>query len=172
MTRYFYHGRTETVRSCTVEAVRWCQSMQDPSTSVSIWKEKIHILLNCPKGNVALESLSQFPWISKILSDIFPEVFKTLVHLPVKYILGKNLETGKTWEEAHLYHFVGKVSSIPWIFCHYWSSFRITPVKCRLFQSAFYRKLFLMWLNVFLKSQIPVFIQFLCFVLYFSFGSI
>ncbi|KAF6085644.1 carnitine O-octanoyltransferase [Phyllostomus discolor] len=31
MTRYFYHGRTETVRSCTVEAVRWCQSMQDPS---------------------------------------------------------------------------------------------------------------------------------------------
>ncbi|KAF5927849.1 hypothetical protein HPG69_000755 [Diceros bicornis minor] len=36
MTRYFYHGRTETVRSCTVEAVRWCQSMQDPSTSVSI----------------------------------------------------------------------------------------------------------------------------------------
>ncbi|XP_007447530.1 PREDICTED: peroxisomal carnitine O-octanoyltransferase [Lipotes vexillifer] len=34
MTRYFYHGRTETMRSCTVEAVRWCQSMQDPSTSL------------------------------------------------------------------------------------------------------------------------------------------
>lgn len=34
MTRYFYHGRTETVRSCTTEAVRWCQSMQDPSTSL------------------------------------------------------------------------------------------------------------------------------------------
>ncbi|XP_066096540.1 peroxisomal carnitine O-octanoyltransferase [Saccopteryx bilineata] len=33
MTRYFYHGRTETVRSCTVEAVRWCQAMQDPSAS-------------------------------------------------------------------------------------------------------------------------------------------
>ncbi|KAM5236783.1 peroxisomal carnitine O-octanoyltransferase [Ctenodactylus gundi] len=33
MTRYFYHGRTETVRSCTMEAVRWCQSMQDPSAS-------------------------------------------------------------------------------------------------------------------------------------------
>lgn len=42
MTRYFYHGRTETVRSCTVEAVRWCQSMQDPSVSVSIGKEKTH----------------------------------------------------------------------------------------------------------------------------------
>ncbi|XP_069318791.1 peroxisomal carnitine O-octanoyltransferase [Eulemur rufifrons] len=34
MTRYFYHGRTETMRSCTLEAVRWCQSMQDPSTSL------------------------------------------------------------------------------------------------------------------------------------------
>ncbi|XP_036103334.1 peroxisomal carnitine O-octanoyltransferase [Molossus molossus] len=33
-TRLFYHGRTETVRSCTVEAVRWCQSMQDPSASL------------------------------------------------------------------------------------------------------------------------------------------
>ncbi|EPY75345.1 hypothetical protein CB1_001687002 [Camelus ferus] len=34
MTRYFYHGRTETMRSCTVEAVRWCQSMQDPSSTI------------------------------------------------------------------------------------------------------------------------------------------
>ncbi|XP_006211928.1 peroxisomal carnitine O-octanoyltransferase [Vicugna pacos] len=34
MTRYFYHGRTETMRSCTVEAVRWCQSMQDPSSTL------------------------------------------------------------------------------------------------------------------------------------------
>ncbi|XP_027247344.1 peroxisomal carnitine O-octanoyltransferase isoform X2 [Cricetulus griseus] len=34
MTRYFYHGRTETVRSCTVEAISWCQSMQNPSTSL------------------------------------------------------------------------------------------------------------------------------------------
>ncbi|EPQ13908.1 Peroxisomal carnitine O-octanoyltransferase [Myotis brandtii] len=33
MTRFFYHGRTETVRSCTVEAVRWCQGMQDPAAT-------------------------------------------------------------------------------------------------------------------------------------------
>lgn len=32
-TRYFYHGRTETMRSCTVESLLWCQSMQDPSSS-------------------------------------------------------------------------------------------------------------------------------------------
>lgn len=34
MTRYFYHGRTETVRSCTMEAVRWCESMHDPSANL------------------------------------------------------------------------------------------------------------------------------------------
>ncbi|KAM4685371.1 peroxisomal carnitine O-octanoyltransferase [Amazona ochrocephala] len=33
MTRRFYHGRTETIRSCTMEAVEWCKSMLDPSES-------------------------------------------------------------------------------------------------------------------------------------------
>ncbi|XP_055128820.1 peroxisomal carnitine O-octanoyltransferase isoform X3 [Symphalangus syndactylus] len=41
MTRYFYHGRTETMRSCTVEAVRWCQSMQDPSVSLHERQQKM-----------------------------------------------------------------------------------------------------------------------------------
>ncbi|KAM5302946.1 peroxisomal carnitine O-octanoyltransferase isoform 1-T4 [Glossophaga mutica] len=41
MTRYFYHGRTETMRSCTMEAVRWCQSMQDPSASLLEQREKM-----------------------------------------------------------------------------------------------------------------------------------
>nr|XP_033787107.1 peroxisomal carnitine O-octanoyltransferase isoform X2 [Geotrypetes seraphini] len=30
-TRKFYHGRTETMRSCTMEAVEWCQAMLDPA---------------------------------------------------------------------------------------------------------------------------------------------
>ncbi|KAJ1100833.1 hypothetical protein NDU88_005908 [Pleurodeles waltl] len=33
-TRFFYHGRTETMRSCTTEAVEWCQSMMNPSSSL------------------------------------------------------------------------------------------------------------------------------------------
>ncbi|XP_063093230.1 peroxisomal carnitine O-octanoyltransferase isoform X3 [Cavia porcellus] len=41
MTRYFYHGRTETVRSCTMEAVRWCQAMQDPSASLFEQQQKM-----------------------------------------------------------------------------------------------------------------------------------
>lgn len=35
MTRRFYHGRTETIRPCTVEALEWCKSMLDPSESVN-----------------------------------------------------------------------------------------------------------------------------------------
>ncbi|XP_049627015.1 peroxisomal carnitine O-octanoyltransferase [Suncus etruscus] len=34
MTRYFYHGRTETLRSCTIEAASWCESMHNPSASL------------------------------------------------------------------------------------------------------------------------------------------
>ncbi|XP_050388403.1 peroxisomal carnitine O-octanoyltransferase [Patella vulgata] len=34
-TRQFYHGRTETMRSCTPEAVTWCKAMLDPSIRVS-----------------------------------------------------------------------------------------------------------------------------------------
>ena len=34
-TRQFYHGRTETVRSCTTEAVTWVKAMLDQSTLVS-----------------------------------------------------------------------------------------------------------------------------------------
>ncbi|XP_014666435.1 PREDICTED: peroxisomal carnitine O-octanoyltransferase-like [Priapulus caudatus] len=32
-TRKFYHGRTETVRSCTVEGIEWCRSMLDGATT-------------------------------------------------------------------------------------------------------------------------------------------
>lgn len=34
MTRKFYHGRTETMRPCTVEAVKWCAAMTEPSCDV------------------------------------------------------------------------------------------------------------------------------------------
>lgn len=32
-TRTFYHGRTETMRPCTMEAVNWCRSMLDPAAT-------------------------------------------------------------------------------------------------------------------------------------------
>uniref|UniRef100_A0A672GA41 Peroxisomal carnitine O-octanoyltransferase n=1 Tax=Salarias fasciatus TaxID=181472 RepID=A0A672GA41_SALFA len=35
MTRKYYHGRTETMRSCTQEAVAWCEAMLDPTRDVN-----------------------------------------------------------------------------------------------------------------------------------------
>ncbi|XP_072010364.1 peroxisomal carnitine O-octanoyltransferase [Engystomops pustulosus] len=32
-TRMFYHGRTETMRPCTMEAANWCRSMLDPAST-------------------------------------------------------------------------------------------------------------------------------------------
>ena len=34
MTRLFRDGRTETVRSCSIESSQWVKSMEDPSISV------------------------------------------------------------------------------------------------------------------------------------------
>ncbi|XP_053569972.1 peroxisomal carnitine O-octanoyltransferase [Bombina bombina] len=34
-TRTFYHGRTETMRPCTMEAIKWCRCMLDPSASLA-----------------------------------------------------------------------------------------------------------------------------------------
>uniref|UniRef100_A0A1A7XUI1 Peroxisomal carnitine O-octanoyltransferase n=1 Tax=Iconisemion striatum TaxID=60296 RepID=A0A1A7XUI1_9TELE len=34
-TRRFYHGRTETMRPCTQEAVDWCKAMVDPTPDVN-----------------------------------------------------------------------------------------------------------------------------------------
>ncbi|XP_070566735.1 peroxisomal carnitine O-octanoyltransferase-like [Ptychodera flava] len=35
-TRQFYHGRTDTVRSCTQEVVNWCKAMADPKTPIPV----------------------------------------------------------------------------------------------------------------------------------------
>ncbi|OXB67677.1 hypothetical protein ASZ78_015209 [Callipepla squamata] len=43
MTRRFYHGRTETIRPCTVEAVQWCKSMLDHSASSSECLRLMHV---------------------------------------------------------------------------------------------------------------------------------
>ncbi|XP_027631651.1 peroxisomal carnitine O-octanoyltransferase isoform X2 [Tupaia chinensis] len=69
MTRYFYHGRTETMRSCTVEAVRWCQSMQDPSTSPLERQEKM--LQAFAKHNKMMNDCSTGKGIDRHLLGLF-----------------------------------------------------------------------------------------------------
>ncbi|XP_071759425.2 peroxisomal carnitine O-octanoyltransferase isoform X1 [Centroberyx gerrardi] len=51
MTRRFYHGRTETMRPCTQEAVNWCQAMLDPTCSVSADAKRKALLLAFNKHN-------------------------------------------------------------------------------------------------------------------------
>ncbi|KAJ8288439.1 hypothetical protein COCON_G00010980 [Conger conger] len=40
-TRRFYHGRTETMRPCTLEAQQWCQVMVDPAANVETKRNKL-----------------------------------------------------------------------------------------------------------------------------------
>ncbi|XP_036037546.1 peroxisomal carnitine O-octanoyltransferase isoform X2 [Onychomys torridus] len=84
MTRYFYHGRTETVRSCTVEAVRWCQSMQDPSTSLLERQQKMlqafakhnKIMKDCSNGKGFDRHLLGLLLIAKEEGLPVPELFE------------------------------------------------------------------------------------------------
>ena len=40
-TRAFYHGRTETVRSCSLEAVEWCKEMCNQDSSSRLNQRKM-----------------------------------------------------------------------------------------------------------------------------------
>ena len=42
MTRLFREGRTETVRSCTIESVAWVKAMEKPNHDVSTHVLSIH----------------------------------------------------------------------------------------------------------------------------------
>ncbi|CAG4962324.1 unnamed protein product [Parnassius apollo] len=46
MTRLFREGRTETVRSCTVESTAWVKAMEDPNASV---QERIELFIKASK---------------------------------------------------------------------------------------------------------------------------
>ncbi|KAM3872650.1 peroxisomal carnitine O-octanoyltransferase-like [Diretmus argenteus] len=45
-TRRFYHGRTETMRPCTQEAVHWCQAMLDPTCSIDARRRALLLAFN------------------------------------------------------------------------------------------------------------------------------
>uniref|UniRef100_A0A674EBK7 Peroxisomal carnitine O-octanoyltransferase n=1 Tax=Salmo trutta TaxID=8032 RepID=A0A674EBK7_SALTR len=46
MTRRFYHGRTETMRPCTLEAQNWCHTMLLPAASVSVRRKALLLAFN------------------------------------------------------------------------------------------------------------------------------
>ncbi|XP_029306512.1 peroxisomal carnitine O-octanoyltransferase isoform X1 [Cottoperca gobio] len=46
MTRKFYHGRTETMRPCTQEAVNWCKAMMDPTCDADAKRKAMLVAFN------------------------------------------------------------------------------------------------------------------------------
>lgn len=46
MTRKYYHGRTETMRSCTQEVVDWCEAMLDPARDVHSKRKAMLLAFN------------------------------------------------------------------------------------------------------------------------------
>ncbi|XP_019896694.2 peroxisomal carnitine O-octanoyltransferase isoform X2 [Esox lucius] len=46
MTRRFYHGRTETMRPCTLEAQNWCRLMLDPAASTEAKRKALLLAFN------------------------------------------------------------------------------------------------------------------------------
>lgn len=66
-TRKFFHGRTETMRPCTLEAVEWCNAMLDPTSNVRVemkcqqtnntlhlWSQNIFCLDKCQEESDAI----------------------------------------------------------------------------------------------------------------------
>lgn len=45
-TRRFYHGRTETMRPCTVEAVHWCRTMLNPAATTEEKRKALYEAAN------------------------------------------------------------------------------------------------------------------------------
>uniref|UniRef100_A0A667XJ02 Peroxisomal carnitine O-octanoyltransferase n=1 Tax=Myripristis murdjan TaxID=586833 RepID=A0A667XJ02_9TELE len=50
MTRKFYHGRTETMRTCTQEAVHWCQAMLDPTSLLLAFNKHNKLMAEAQNG--------------------------------------------------------------------------------------------------------------------------
>lgn len=46
MTRKFYHGRTETMRPCTTEALDWCKTMVDPACDSNTRRKAMLLAFN------------------------------------------------------------------------------------------------------------------------------
>ncbi|CAI5788801.1 peroxisomal carnitine O-octanoyltransferase [Podarcis lilfordi] len=83
MTRRFYHGRTETMRPCTMEAVEWCKSMVDPAFTLGQRKQLMlkafakhnKLMKECENGKGFDRHLLGLLLLSKEHSLPMPELF-------------------------------------------------------------------------------------------------
>ena len=97
MTRLFREGRTETVRSCTMESSAWARSMDDPDIKVSFSQKFPRVELK--QSKVAQWSLQLWARSMKTTSLRlrFSKLESSKVKIPVKnpdltYIVGYKLD--------------------------------------------------------------------------------
>ncbi|XP_068091611.1 peroxisomal carnitine O-octanoyltransferase [Hyperolius riggenbachi] len=82
-TRTFYHGRTETMRPCTMEAVTWCRAMLDPSSTAPQRQKLMHsafekhnkLMKECQQGKGFDRHLLGLLLIAKEDGLAVPELF-------------------------------------------------------------------------------------------------
>ncbi|KAJ8291015.1 hypothetical protein GJAV_G00020430 [Gymnothorax javanicus] len=68
-TRRFYHGRTETMRPCTLEAQQWCQTMLDPTAKDET--KRARLLTAFSKHNKLMREASQGQGIDRHLLGLY-----------------------------------------------------------------------------------------------------
>ncbi|XP_077978570.1 peroxisomal carnitine O-octanoyltransferase-like [Glandiceps talaboti] len=82
-TRQFYHGRTETVRACTVESLEWCKAMVDEKCTVTRKIELFHrsvdkhnqLMLDAVQGQGCDRHLLGLQILAAYSGNPMPEIF-------------------------------------------------------------------------------------------------
>nr|XP_006811175.1 PREDICTED: peroxisomal carnitine O-octanoyltransferase-like [Saccoglossus kowalevskii] len=83
-TRQFYHGRTETVRACTVEAIQWCQYMTgeniEPSKTLNLFltaiNKHVQLMGECKRNEGCHRHLYGLEMIAAENGIPLPELYK------------------------------------------------------------------------------------------------
>ncbi|XP_006822398.2 peroxisomal carnitine O-octanoyltransferase-like, partial [Saccoglossus kowalevskii] len=83
-TRKFYHGRTETVRTCTIEAIQWCKAMLDdnikPSDRLQLFKKasdkQMQLMNECVNNDGCDRHLLGLQLIASESKIPLPELYK------------------------------------------------------------------------------------------------
>jgi hypothetical protein len=91
--RKYQHGRTDTIRSCSIESLAFCKAMVDPNVSQDQKRELLRKAVNSHKNYVndvgLLLHTHRFPnTVKPVLNDHLPYV--TIFHCS----LGKSHKTG------------------------------------------------------------------------------
>ncbi|XP_070566738.1 peroxisomal carnitine O-octanoyltransferase-like [Ptychodera flava] len=82
-TRQYYHGRTETVRPCTQEAVEWCRAMLDPnapaSTKLQLFQKSVEkhnqLMFDCLNAQGFDRHLLGLQYLAVMTGHPIPEMF-------------------------------------------------------------------------------------------------